>query len=66
MPRPAQGLEVSLFAEDLDYPRLAYVLPNEDVLVVEAGGERSANRITLFREPTRTANPITVKFSSRI
>jgi glucose/arabinose dehydrogenase len=66
MPRPAQGLEVSLFAEDLDYPRLAYVLPNEDVLVVEAGGEKSQIVSLLFVIPTRTANPITVKFSFRI
>jgi glucose/arabinose dehydrogenase len=57
MPRPAQGLEVSLFAEDLDYPRLAYVLPNEDVLVVEAGGEKSANRITLFRDTNKDGKP---------
>src|SRR5687767_1452646 len=48
MPRPAPGLEVTLFAEDLDYPRLVYALPNEDVLVVEAGGEHPTNRITLF------------------
>ncbi len=57
MPTPASGLEVSLFAEDLDYPRLACVLPNEDVLVVEAGGDKSANRITLFRDTNKDGKP---------
>src|SRR5215510_12057088 len=33
LPTPAPGFEVSLFAEDLDNPRLAYVLLNEDSLV---------------------------------
>ena len=31
MPTPAPGFEVSLFAEDFDNPRLAYVMPNEDI-----------------------------------
>jgi glucose/arabinose dehydrogenase len=57
MPRPAPGLEVTLFAEDLDYPRLAYALPNEDVLVVEAGGEQPTNRITLFRDTNKDGKP---------
>lgn len=59
MPRPAPGFEVTLFADKLDNPRQAYVLPNGDVLVVEATREwpgradrpeKSANRITLFRD----------------
>jgi glucose/arabinose dehydrogenase len=57
MPTAAPGFEVSLFAEDLDYPRLAYVLPNEDVLVVEAGAQKSANRITLFRDTNKDGKP---------
>jgi len=56
MPRPAAGFEVALFADKLDNPRQAYVLPNKDVLVVEAVREfpdrpaKSSNRITLFRD----------------
>jgi glucose/arabinose dehydrogenase len=50
MPVAAPGFEVSLFAEAFDNPRLAYVLPNEDILVVEVGNrsQKSVNRITLF------------------
>ncbi len=56
MPRAAAGFEVSLFADKLDNPRQAYVLPNRDILVVEAVREfpgrpaKSSNRITLFRD----------------
>src|SRR5262249_9566638 len=39
MPTAAPGFEVSLFAENLDNPRQAYVLPNGDILVVEATRE---------------------------
>ncbi len=39
MPTPAPGFEVSLFADKLVNPRQAYVLPNGDVLVVEATRE---------------------------
>ena len=55
MPTPAPGFEVSLFAEDLHNPRLAYVMPNEDILVVEAGSgfPESVNRITLFRDTNK-------------
>jgi glucose/arabinose dehydrogenase len=35
MPRSAQGLAVTAFAEGLDHPRWLYVLPNGDVLVAE-------------------------------
>jgi glucose/arabinose dehydrogenase len=34
-PRPAEGLQVAAFAENLDHPRSLYVLPNGDVLVAE-------------------------------
>lgn len=56
MPRAASGFEVALFADKLDNPRQAYVLPNRDILVVEAVREfpdrpaKSSNRITLFRD----------------
>ena len=58
-PTPAPGFEVSLFADKLDNPRQAFVLPNGDILIVEATREwpgradrpqKSANRITLFRD----------------
>ena len=66
MPTAAPGFEVSLFAEDLDNPRQAYVLPNGDVLVVEATREwpdrpdrpdKSANRIALFRDTKKAGKP---------
>ena len=66
MPTPALGFEVSLFADKLDNPRQAYVLSNGDVLVVEATREwpgradrpeKSANRITLFRDNNQDGKP---------
>jgi glucose/arabinose dehydrogenase len=66
MPTPAPGFEVSLFAENFDNPRQAYVLPNGDILVVEATREwpgradrpeKSANRITLFRDTNGDGKP---------
>ncbi|HEX6011664.1 MAG TPA: hypothetical protein VFY87_07645, partial [Geminicoccaceae bacterium] len=35
-PRASDGFAVTLWADDLDYPRWFYVLPNGDVLVAEA------------------------------
>jgi glucose/arabinose dehydrogenase len=63
MPTPAAGFEVSLFAENLANPRQAYVLPNKDVVVVEATREwpdrpqKSANRITLLRDSNGDGRP---------
>jgi len=66
MPTPAPGFEVSLFAEDLDNPRTVYILPNGDALVVESTREwpdrpdrpdKSANRITLFRDTNKDGKP---------
>jgi len=66
MPQAAPGFEVSLFADNLDNPRQAYVLPNGDILVVEATREwpgradrpdKSANRITLFRDTNGDGRP---------
>ena len=66
MPTAAAGFEVSLFAENLDNPRQAYVLPDGDVLVVEATREwpgradrpeKSQNQITLFRDTNKDGKP---------
>jgi glucose/arabinose dehydrogenase len=65
-PVAAPGFEVTLFAENLDNPRQTYVLPNKDILVVEATREwpgradrpeKSANRITLFRDTNGDGRP---------
>jgi hypothetical protein len=48
---------------NFDNPRLAYVLPNEDILVVEVGSEsldrpqKSVNGITLFRDTNKDGKP---------
>lgn len=63
MPKAAPGFEVSLFADELDTPRSAYILPNGDVLVVESTREwpdrpdKSANRIMLFRDTNKDGKP---------
>jgi glucose/arabinose dehydrogenase len=66
MPTPAAGFDVALFADKLANPRQAYVLPNGDILVVEATREwpgradrpeKSANRITFFRDADRDCKP---------
>ncbi|HMF50218.1 MAG TPA: sorbosone dehydrogenase family protein [Candidatus Saccharimonadales bacterium] len=63
MPTAAPGFEVSLFAENLNNPRQAYVLPNKDILVVEAVREfpdrpaKSGNQITLFRDTNNDGRP---------
>ena len=63
MPTAAPEFEVSLFAENLDSPRSTYILPNGDVLVVEATREfpgrpdKSANRITLLRDTNQDGKP---------
>jgi glucose/arabinose dehydrogenase len=52
-----------LFADKLANPRQAYVLPNKDIAVVEATREwperpqKSANRITLFRDSNGDGSP---------
>ena len=63
MPTAAPGFAVSLFADQLNNPREAYVLPNKDVLVVEAvrifpdRPAKSANQITLFRDANNDGKP---------
>ena len=65
-PKAAPGFAVSLFADKLANPRQTYVLPNKDVLVVESirewpgradRPEKSANRITLFRDTNNDGTP---------
>lgn len=63
-PAALPGFEVSLFADDLDNPRWIYVLPNGDVLIAESiresrnrPEERSANRVTLFRDTNKDGKP---------
>ena len=72
-PRALPGFEVNLYADNLDSPRRAYVLPNKDVLVVESSREfnrrwgrrarrrrprpPSANQITLFRDADQDGRP---------
>jgi len=65
-PAAPARFEVSLFADNLNNPRLAYALANGDVLVVESTREwpdrpdrpeKSANRITLFRDTNKDGKP---------
>ncbi len=64
LPTAPSGFTVSLFAEKLDNPRWTYQLPNGDVLAVESirespnrPEEKSANRITLFRDTNKDGRP---------
>jgi glucose/arabinose dehydrogenase len=63
MPTAAPGFVVNLFAEQLNNPRWTYVLPNKDILVVEAvrvfpdRPAKSANQITLFRDTNNDGKP---------
>jgi glucose/arabinose dehydrogenase len=63
MPTAAPGFVVNLFADQLDNPRWTYVLPNKDILVVEAvrvfpdRPAKSANQITLFRDTNNDGKP---------
>jgi len=49
LPSAPAEFEVSLFADDLDNPRMIYVLPNGDVLVMESNPKSSDSRIILLR-----------------
>jgi glucose/arabinose dehydrogenase len=53
VPTAPTGFEVKLYAENLDYPRWLYILPNRDILVAES----FANRITLLRDRNRDGIP---------
>jgi len=56
-PTAPAGFEVSLFADDLDNPRMIYVLPNRDVLVMESLPQQSSSRIVLLRDSAKSGTP---------
>ena len=56
-PKAPAGFEVTVFAEDLDNPRMIYVLPNSDVLVMESVPEQSQSRIVLLRDSAKRGRP---------
>src|SRR5580765_3042706 len=56
-PTAPAGFEVSLFADDLDNPRMIYVLPNGDVLVMESLPQQSTSRIVLLRDGAKSGTP---------
>ena len=56
-PTAPAGFEVSLFAEDLDNPRMIYVLPNGDALVMESLPQQSTSRIVLLRDSAKSGTP---------
>ncbi|MBM4263841.1 MAG: sorbosone dehydrogenase family protein [Deltaproteobacteria bacterium] len=57
MPKAPAGFEVTLFADELDNPRNILVLPNRDVLVVEANRRRGNSRALLFRDTNKSGKP---------
>jgi glucose/arabinose dehydrogenase len=56
-PTALAGFEVSLFADELDNPRMIYVLPNGDVLVMESLPQQSTSRIVLLRDSAKSGTP---------
>jgi glucose/arabinose dehydrogenase len=56
-PTAPSGFEVSLFADELDNPRMIYVLPNGDVLVMESLPQQSDSRIVLLRDAAKSGKP---------
>jgi glucose/arabinose dehydrogenase len=56
-PTAPTGFEVSLFADELDNPRMIYVLPNGDVLVMESLPQQSTSRIVLLRDSAKSGTP---------
>lgn len=57
MPKAPAGFEVSLFADELDNPRNIYVLPNRDVIIVEANRRRGNSRALLLRDSNKSGKP---------
>jgi len=51
------GFDVTLFADDLDNPRMIHVLPNGDVLVMESLRQQSTSRVILLRDTEKSAKP---------
>ncbi|AKD05139.1 sorbosone dehydrogenase family protein [Pontibacter korlensis] len=57
-PKAPAGFTVTKFAGDLKHPRRIYVAPNKDIFVVESDDkEKSANRITMFRDTNNDGKP---------
>src|ERR1043166_2091666 len=56
-PMAPAGFEVTLFADALDNPRMIYVLPNSDVLVMESVPAQSQSRIVLLRDTDKRGRP---------
>ncbi len=57
VPNAPAGFEVTLFADELDNPRMLYVLPNGDVLVMESTPQQSQSRIVLLRDSSKRGKP---------
>ncbi|MFT2007659.1 sorbosone dehydrogenase family protein [Pontibacter sp. 13R65] len=58
MPTAPNGFTVSKFADGLKHPRNIYVAPNNDIFVAESDDEeKSANRITVFRDTNQDGKP---------
>jgi glucose/arabinose dehydrogenase len=54
MPVAPAGFEVNVFADELDNPRMIYVLPNGDILVMESMPQQSDSQIILLRDPAKS------------
>lgn len=57
MPKAPAGFTVTKFADSLQHPRWIYVADNGDVFVAETDKDKSANRITLFRDENKDGVP---------
>ena len=57
MPTAPSGFIVTKFADSLDNPRWIYVADNGDIFVAESNKEKSANRITIFKDDNKDGIP---------
>src|SRR6266511_685372 len=51
------GIDVTVFADELDNPRMIHVLPNGDVLVMESLRQQSTSRVILLRDTEKSGKP---------
>ncbi|GHA49112.1 sorbosone dehydrogenase [Salinimicrobium marinum] len=49
-PKAPEGFKVIRFADGFQHPRCTYIAPNNDIFVVEANTENSADRISILRD----------------
>ena len=56
-PKAPNGFKVTRFADGFQHPRCTYIAPNNDVFVVEANTENSADRITILRDTDEDGMP---------